>query len=150
MHGGMVVPSAPAELQGSKKILVVDDDANIVDSICRWLRREGLSAEGMSDPLNALQQLESSSYGVLVTDILMPGMDGVGLLRAAKRKNPFLQVILITGQVRLNYLLEGFAAGASNCFFKPFESLAPLTQEVRGCLAKIERIHDVLQQRSQL
>ena len=132
------------------KILVVDDDSSIVDSICRYLRREGLAAEGMSDPLNALQQLESGSYGVLITDILMPGMDGVGLLRAAKRKNPFLQVILITGQVRMNNLLEGFAAGASNCFFKPFESLTALTQEVRSCLAKIERIREVLEQRSQL
>jgi DNA-binding NtrC family response regulator len=134
----------------SKKILVVDDEPSMVDSICRYLKREGLVAQGLSDPLAALQELESPDFGVLVTDILMPGMDGVGLLRAAKKKNPFLQVILMTGQVRMNYLLEGFAAGATNCFFKPFESMTPLAQEVRGCLAKIDRIRDILLQRSNL
>jgi DNA-binding NtrC family response regulator len=134
----------------SKKILVVDDDRSIVDSVCRHLTRDGFSATGLTDPRAALQELESRDYGVLITDILMPEMDGVGLLRAAKSRNPFLQVILMTGQVRMNYLLEGFAAGASNCFFKPFESLTPLSQEVRSCLAKIERIRDVLLQRSQL
>jgi DNA-binding NtrC family response regulator len=136
--------------KGSKKILVVDDDASIVDSVCRFLNREGFSSKGMVSALGALQELDSGDYGVLITDILMPEMDGVGLLRAAKSRNPFLQVILMTGQVRMNYLLEGFAAGASNCFFKPFESLAALSQEVRSCLGKIERIREVLLQRSQL
>jgi DNA-binding NtrC family response regulator len=134
----------------SKKVLVVDDDSGIVDSVCRYLTRQGFSAQGLNDPRAALAELDSPDYGVLITDILMPEMDGVGLLRAAKEKNPFLQVILMTGQVRMNYLLEGFAAGASNCFFKPFESLAPLAQEVAGCLAKIERIREVLLQRSNL
>jgi two-component system, sensor histidine kinase and response regulator len=146
----MGVPGAPSGPQASKKILVVDDDPGIADSVCRYLRREGLAASGLTDPLVALQELEQADYGVLVTDILMPGMDGVGLLRAAKKRNPFLQVILMTGQVRMSYLLEGFAAGASNCFFKPFESLTPLTDEVRSCLAKIERIREVLLHRSQL
>jgi two-component system, sensor histidine kinase and response regulator len=147
-HVGPLVETP--SLQTSKKILVVDDDPGMADSVCRYLNREGLQASSMSDPLGALQELESSDYGVLVTDILMPGMDGVGLLRAAKKVNPFLQVILMTGQVRMSYLLEGFAAGASNCFFKPFESMTPLTDEVRGCLAKIERIREVLLHRSQL
>jgi DNA-binding NtrC family response regulator len=142
----MASPDRPPE----KQILVVDDDASMLDSVCRYLRREGLSVRGLNDPLAALQELDSPDYGVLITDILMPGMDGVGLLRAAKKKNPFLQVILMTGQVRMNYLLEGFAAGASNCFFKPFDSMTPLAQEVRGCLAKIERIREVLVQRSNL
>jgi DNA-binding NtrC family response regulator len=140
---------APRALQG-KKILVVDDDAGMAESICRHLKREGLLATSLTDPCQALRELDSSDYGVLVADIVMPDMDGVGLLRAAKKVNPFLQVILITGQVRMSYLLEGFAAGAANCFFKPFESLTALTDEVRGCLAKLERIREVLVQRSQL
>jgi len=135
---------------GNKKILVVDDDASIVDSVCRYLNREGFASKGLSNPLAALQELEAGDYGVLVTDIVMPEMDGVALLRAAKHRNPFLQVILITGHVRMNYLLEGFAAGASNCFFKPFDSMEPLAEEVRGCVRKISRIREVLLQRSKL
>jgi DNA-binding NtrC family response regulator len=137
-------------VDGSKKILVVDDDASVVNSVCRYLTREGFVVKGLSNPAEALQELENVEYGVLITDIVMPEMDGVALLRAAKNRNPFLQVVLITGHVRINYLLEGFAAGASNCFFKPFDSLDPLTEEVRGCLRKIARIREVLLQRSRL
>ena len=137
-------------LEASKKILVVDDDPNMLSSVVRYLVREGFVVEGFNSPLQALQALDSPDFGVMITDILMPEMDGVGLLREAKKKNPFLQVILMTGQVRMNYLLEGFRAGASNCFFKPFESLSALADEVRGCLAKIARIREVLVQRSRL
>ncbi len=133
-----------------KKILVVDDDPGIVQSVVRYLNREGFPTAGLTSPVEALHALETHPYAVLIADIVMPEMDGVGLLRAAKRLNPFLQGILITGHVRMSYLLEGFAAGASNCFFKPLDSLEPLTQEVRACLGKLARIREVLLQRSKL
>jgi DNA-binding NtrC family response regulator len=135
---------------GNKKILVVDDDTSVVESLCQYLAREGFDVEGESDSVAALRELESSEYGILITDILMPELDGIELLRAAKQKNPFLQVILITAHVRLSYLLEGFAAGATNCFFKPFTSMAPVAQEAESCLRKIDRIHEVLVQRAKM
>jgi DNA-binding NtrC family response regulator len=132
------------------RVLVVDDDPGTVESITRYLNREGFKVKGLSSPLAALEELETEHYGVLITDIVMPEMDGVGLAREAKERNPFLQIILITGHVRMNYVLEGFAAGASNCFFKPLDSLEPLRDEVRGCLRKIALIREVLLRRSRL
>ena len=137
-------------MAGNKKILVVDDDASIVGSVCQYLAREGFDVAGESDSMVALRELESPDYGILITDVLMPGLDGLELLKAAKQKNPFLQVILITAHVRMSYLVEGFAAGANNCFFKPFASLAPLAQEAESCLRKIDRIHEVLAQQARM
>jgi DNA-binding response OmpR family regulator len=131
-------------MTANKKILVVDDDPSVVGSVCQYLAREGFDVAGESDSQVALRELESLDYGILITDILMPGLDGLELLKAAKQKNPFLQVILITAHVRMSYLLEGFAAGANNCFFKPFTSMAPVAQEAEACLRKIDRIHEVL------
>ena len=65
-------------------VLVVDDERGIVDSLATILEREGLTALKTTDPKQALEILRKQRISVLITDLMMPGMSGMDLLKAAR------------------------------------------------------------------
>ena len=78
------------------RILVVDDELVVRDSLKEWLVDEGFSVEMAESGASAMEKLESGDYHLMLTDIKMPGMDGVELLKLAKEKAPDLTVVLMT------------------------------------------------------
>lgn len=88
-----------------KKILVVDDNLVELTGLCKMLERSGFSVQGATNGLEALEELKRNSFDLLVTDLWMPRMTGLELLRqlpSAHRP----KVILMTGDENIEPLLE--------------------------------------------
>ena len=79
------------------KILVVDDDNNLLELLVDTLSTIGYRVEGVSCGFDALEKLQTGGFDLLITDIKMPGMDGVSLLKKIRRSHPNLPVLFITG-----------------------------------------------------
>ena len=102
-----------------ERILVVDDDALILESISELLRLEGYQVEAASVPEQALKMLDDGKYNLLLTDVNMPGVNGFELLKLVKRKHPETVVVLITGYGTIENAVEAIKMGAVHYVTKP-------------------------------
>jgi two-component system nitrogen regulation response regulator GlnG len=102
------------------KILIVDDESEIALALAHVVRREGLTAVVASDGPAALQSIRAESPDVLLVDFKMPGMDGMEVMRRAKRLDEDLPVILITAFAVVRGAVEAMRAGAHDYLAKPF------------------------------
>lgn len=102
-----------------ERILVVDDDAIIVDSLKEFLLLEGYEADGAEDFDSALTALEKRPYQLIVSDVNMPDGDGFELLRVVKQRYPEVVVIIITGYGTIESAVEAIKLGAYDYLTKP-------------------------------
>ncbi len=102
------------------RLLVVDDEVELAAALCESLRGEGFEAQGFSDPAAALDALREGEFDVLLSDLMMPGTDGVQLLREALAVDPNLVGIIMTGQGSIPTAVEAMKAGAFDYLLKPF------------------------------
>jgi DNA-binding NtrC family response regulator len=111
-------------------IAIVDDEADMRESIAQWLQLSGFEPLRFDGAELALKTLAPDFPGVVVTDIKMPGMDGMALLRKLQSVDPGLPVILMTGHGDVPMAVEAMRIGAFDFVEKPFEPdrLAELCQ----------------------
>jgi len=109
--------SAPAV-----RIALLDDEARLVEILAMVLRREGYDVLGFTDPMAALAALESREFDLLVTDLKMPGVDGLEVLRRARKTSPELPVILITAHATVPTAVAALREGAFDYVQKPFDN----------------------------
>jgi signal transduction histidine kinase len=102
------------------RLLVVDDEARQMEALCRTLTPEGYDVTGFSVPEEALAALREHSFDVLLTDLMMPGTDGLALLRAALDIDPDLVGIMMTGQGSVTSAVDAMKSGALDYILKPF------------------------------
>jgi CheY-like chemotaxis protein len=114
------------------KILVVDDEHLVRWSVCRFLEGEGYIAVEASSGPEALQVLLNEDIRILITDLMMPGMDGLELIRRARALNPELTILVITAVDSPEPIHSAREAGAMHTFTKPipFEELVGTIQKV--------------------
>ena len=93
-------------------ILIVDDEQKLGELLTRSLQRSNYSAEYVRDPHEALERLKGGGYDVLLTDLRMPGMDGLEVLNRAKAINPAVEVILMTAFATVDTAREALKRGA--------------------------------------
>ena len=110
----MSVPSA--------HIALLDDEARLVEILAMVLRREGYEVHGFTDPGAALEALEAREFDLLVTDLKMPGQDGLEVLRRARKHAPELPVILITAHATVPTAVAALREGAFDYVQKPFDN----------------------------
>jgi nucleotide-binding universal stress UspA family protein/CheY-like chemotaxis protein len=103
------------------RILVVDDELIVRDSIKEWLEDEGFSVDMAASGPEALDKLSTKSYHLMLTDIKMPGMDGVELLKNAHKRYPDLTVIMMTAYATVETAIEALKIGALDYLLKPFD-----------------------------
>ncbi|MFC1524187.1 response regulator [Thermodesulfobacteriota bacterium] len=104
-----------------KKILVVDDDDNIRELLQRLFQEDGWHCQAAESGSAALQVLEQSSpFDLMITDIVMEGMNGIELTRQVQEKYPSLPVIVMTGFTEDYNYDEAVKAGAADFVKKPF------------------------------
>ncbi|HEX4198856.1 MAG TPA: response regulator [Caulobacteraceae bacterium] len=104
-------------------VLVVDDDPILLDVVCRALRDQGYQAQGLEGGGEALRRLRQAPVDILITDILMPDVDGIELIGHARRLSPAIKILAITGrgQLRVLNLLDlAERIGADRTLAKPF------------------------------
>lgn len=105
----------------NRTVFVVDDDDAALDSLVMLLKSDGLNPSGYSSARTFLEDLPPDARGCIVSDVRMPGMDGVELLKTLKRRHCPLPVILITGHADVTVAVQAMKAGASEFVQKPFE-----------------------------
>ena len=103
------------------QILVVDDELAVRDSLKEWLVDEGFSVDMASSGEQALKMLQEKTYGLMLTDIKMPGMDGVELLQQAREIQPDLTVVMMTAYATVETAVEAMKQGAIDYLMKPFD-----------------------------
>lgn len=103
------------------KILIVDDEKTLASSLKEYLSADGIEADTAFDGLEARRLLEERSYDVLVTDLRMPGLDGMALLRWVREEGPNLPVIMISAHGEIRDAVEAMKRGASDYLVKPFD-----------------------------
>lgn len=114
-----------------KPVWIVDDDQSIRWVLEKALERAGMSARSFSNAADMLDALEGGLPSVLLTDVRMPGMDGLTLLHKVKERHPDLPVIVMTAFTDLSSTVEAFQKGAFDYLPKPFD--------VNAALALIQR-----------
>ena len=127
----------------NERILVVDDEKGVVRSCVRILKRHGYTASGRTDSQLVPGLLKQESFDLLLTDIKMPRIDGLELLRIAKQIDPQLTVVLITGYGTMEDAVNAIRLGAEGFILKPFEP-ADLVDIIKENLARRSLIRDSL------
>lgn len=123
----------------TRRILVVDDEQPIRESLARHFRISGMETETACDGVDAIEKLSKIPYRVVVSDILMPRMDGIELLRKIRDEWPMTRVIMITGYVTLENALACLRLGADTCVFKPIQDMEELHRAVESAFAWHDR-----------
>jgi DNA-binding NtrC family response regulator len=101
------------------RVLIVDDDRNMTHTLCDILSVSGFSAETASDARDGLSKLEQNDFQVVLSDIRMPGMNGVEFQKVITEKYPGVRVILITAYADYELIARGRAQGALAFMDKP-------------------------------
>ncbi|XPV69802.1 MAG: response regulator [Halarcobacter sp.] len=113
------------------KIAIVDDEVSILEVLNKFLnRRSELEIDLFENPSTAFSQLSSGKYDLIISDIMMPQMDGVELLRKIKQSNPKQKVIMMTAYSTEDRLIECDELGANDYITKPFISLRDVENKV--------------------
>jgi two-component system response regulator VanR len=103
------------------RVLVVEDEVILAESIQSGLRREAMAVDTVHDGLSALDQLSVNGYDVAVLDRDLPGMHGDDLCRAIITQYPACRVLMLTAARRLDDKVAGLGLGADDYLTKPFE-----------------------------
>lgn len=126
------------------RILVVDDEKDITDLLVRHFRFKGYDIVGVTHPRTALKLIEEENFSIVITDIVMPDLSGLDLLRRIKEYNGGIQVFMITGYVTMYNILTAMRLGAERIFFKPLDDLDELEAALQGGIQKIAMWHHIL------
>lgn len=101
------------------KILVAEDDEQLCQLFCRVLKRNGFTAVAASDGQDALEKMEQEYVDLIVSDIMMPRVDGYGLLRTLRESGSSIPVLMITARDSFQDMQHGFLSGADDYMVKP-------------------------------
>ena len=119
----------------SEKILLVDDEKDFLDVMSERIQARGMDVTTAESAEKALESVESGGYDAIILDLMMPGMDGLQTLKAIKKKNPDLQVILLTGHATVEKGIEAMKLGAMDFLEKPAD-LDKLTEIIKKAQAR--------------
>jgi len=123
------------------KVLIVDDDPGIRSTISELIGELGYDAETATDGLDAINMLDSGPYLCVFTDIMMPNMTGLELIRKIKAREISLPIIVITGYASLEIAIDAMKYGASDFISKPFK-----VKQIELMLNKVKREKDLLEE----
>src|SRR5262245_53210885 len=104
------------------EVLVVDDDEAIRELIVTYFNGLGMLVNGAQDGRTAIATLQRSNvrFGLVVTDLNLPGADGFAVLQAARHANPHCYVVIVTGYASLDSAIHAVRVGAYDYLTKPF------------------------------
>lgn len=112
-------------------VAVVDDEPRMVEIVCMVLKRAGYQAVGFDSPHNVLKEIGEARFDLLLTDLRMPEMDGVTLLKEVRKVAPELPVVLFTAHATIRTAIEAMREGAFDYVQKPFDN-----DELRNTVAR--------------
>src|SRR6059058_380924 len=130
------------------KLLIVDDESAQMAALCDTLEHEGYVTTGFTSAKEALATLRTQKFDLLLTDLMMPEMDGITLLRAAQQVDGNLVGIVMTGHGAIDTAVEAMKAGALDYILKPFKlsGILPVLSRALG-VRRLRMENEELQQR---
>lgn len=136
------------------KILIVDDDAPQLDAICSTLREQGYDTTCCESPHKAIQALRQDRYDILLSDLKMPGTDGIELIQHAAEIDPDVVPVLMTGQGSIPTAVQAMQVGALDYVLKPLRirDIVPVLQRalrIRELRKENRELHASIEKRSQ-
>src|SRR5437867_538865 len=102
------------------KILVVDDEADLKNALVESLLSQNYDARGYTNPHDALNALREEDFDLLLSDLMMPEMNGISLIAEALRIDPNLVSVVMTGQGSIQTAVDAMKVGAFDYVLKPF------------------------------
>ena len=117
------------------KILVVDDERNVLVTVVAILQQEGYDVDAAPDGQSAIDLIRSQTYDLVMTDLKMPGIDGLGVLEEVRKTSPATVTLMMTGYGSVDTALEALQLGAYEYLLKPTE-VADLKAAVRRSLER--------------
>jgi DNA-binding NtrC family response regulator len=114
------------------KILVVDDEEIVRESLGGWLEKDGYQVACAPDGLAALERLKAERWSILIVDLKMPGLDGLGVLEEAKKLQADVAVVIMTAYATVDTAVAAMKMGAYDYLVKPFdpEELSIMMQKI--------------------
>ncbi len=116
--------------------MIVDDDAAILRVVHRTLTLAGFTVTAVNSGDEATRRLGEAPWDVVVSDLRMPGLDGIGVLRAVKAFDPRIEVILMSAYADVSTAVQGMKEGGYDFLTKPFSHIDQLTTTVRRAAEK--------------
>lgn len=120
------------------RVLIVDDEETVTLLLQKVLENEGYQVDAANSAAYALFLVNKQKYHIVLSDILMPDMDGLELLQEIRKKDPLIQVVMMTGGVTMSKTLTALELGAADFILKPLE-MEEVLLVIRLCGAKMKR-----------
>ena len=117
------------------KLLVIEDEIRLADILSDWFQKKGFEVTVCHDGLSGYEKAQNENFDVILSDVMLPGLDGFQLVRKLREKKIATPVLFLTARVELQDKLEGFEAGAEDYLTKPFD-MEELDARVRVLLRK--------------
>ncbi|GAX62095.1 hypothetical protein SCALIN_C28_0297 [Candidatus Scalindua japonica] len=120
------------------RILVVDDEPRICHLVEELLKLEGYQIDVSFSGTDALEKIKENDYQMLITDLKMPGIDGLGLIQKAKEHNPEIRAIMVTGFTTVDTAVQSLRHGVDDYITKPFN-----ITELKETVKQVLHVHQV-------
>ncbi len=117
-----------------KRVLVVDDDASILGVVSEVLEDDGYEVTTAASGEEAIEVLGNDKFALVMSDIRLPGINGIGLLEHIKRVSPRTAVIIITSHGSMQTSIEAIKLGADDYILKPFEDLSLISDSAKRAI----------------
>lgn len=125
------------------RILIVDDEPEILSALDTHCALLGYETKTTNDPLEALELVQMEKFHIVLTDINMPKMNGIELLRKIKAVKPSVQVIMITAFSTMEKAIDCWESGAVDYILKPFSDLDEIGNIIRLNSDRIARWQEI-------
>jgi len=112
---------SPPAIKAKARILIVDDELVVRDSLGKWFTSEGYAAQPVGSAREALETIQHKEFDIALIDIKMPGMDGMELQARLKEADPELAVIVMTGYASVETAVQALKRGAYDYITKPID-----------------------------
>jgi len=124
------------------RVLIVDDEQDLAIGLEEFLRMEGYEVYSTTSPIEALEMIKKQKYHIVLSDIMMPKMDGIEFLTKVKHYDALTQVIMMTGHSTMDKTMRCLEAGANDYVLKPFKNLSQVTDLIKLSEDKLKRWWD--------
>ena len=125
------------------RVLIVDDEETITLLLKTIIEKDGYLVDMANSATYALFLINRQKYHIVLSDILMPDMDGLELLREIRKQDPMIQVVMMTAGVTMSKTLTALELGAADFLLKPLD-MEEVMLVIRLCGAKLKRWQGVL------
>lgn len=123
------------------KLLLAEDEAAMRRALAELLRQEGYEVDALPDGVSALEAIQTGSYDLILLDVMMPGLSGFEVVRAAREQGIRTPILMLTAKGELDDKVTGLDAGADDYLTKPFQT-RELLARLRALCRRNEKATD--------